>query len=101
MSYFVTLSFDLAGATFADYSIAYADLARIGLHNRITSSSGDSVVLPTTTCAGEFQGSSGPEVSEFVHRQVWGAFTARGFAFEIFVSVGADWAWVHNSYPRR
>ncbi len=98
MSYFVVCTFDLKKASYDDYQNAYADLAKLGLFREITSGKkGDKVMLPTTTTAGEFNGTSAASVRDDLLERVKRAFKARGFKFEIFISVGGDWAWGHTA----
>ncbi|MBW3565473.1 MAG: hypothetical protein KY459_12170 [Acidobacteria bacterium] len=96
MSYFVVCTFDLEDASREDYLNAYQDLEAMGLSSTLTSDSGNSVRLPTTTTAGKFNGQSAAAVRNDVQEQVKRAFLRRGFTSEIFVSVGGDWAWGHT-----
>lgn len=96
MSYFVVCTFDLKNADYKDYQDAYADLAKIGLSRKITSDKNGSITLPTTTTAGEFNGTSASSVRDDVCDRVKKAFAARRFKSEIFVSVGGDWSWGHR-----
>lgn len=97
MSYFVVCTFDLKNANYEDYQNAYADVAKLGLYKQITSSQGKKITLPTTTTAGEFNGTSAASVRDYVCDGVENAFAARGFTSEIFVSVGGDWGWGHRT----
>lgn len=97
MSYFAVCSFDLKNATSEDYENAYADLARIGFSKTLISNQGNKITLPTTTCAGEFTGTSASAVRDDLRDKVKKAFAARGFTSEIFISVGGDWAWGYAS----
>lgn len=97
MSYLVVCMFDLKNASQQDYQNAYADLAKLGFSRTITSSQGSKITLPTTTTAGEFQGTSASTVRDDLCERVQTAFRARGFTSEIFISVGGDWAWAHRT----
>ena len=97
MSYFAVCTFDLKNASYDDYQNAYADLAKLGLHKQITSTQGTKITLPTTTTAGEFNGTSAGSVRDHLTVAVKKAFEARRFKSEIFVSVGGDWAWGHRT----
>jgi hypothetical protein len=93
MSYLAMLSFDLASATREDYAKAYERAAQLGFQRSLRSNTGNTVHLPTTTCAGVFTGTSAASVAESLTAQVKRAFTSAGLTAEIFVSVGGDWAW--------
>ena len=93
MSYLVVCTFDLKDASYQDYQNAYADLAQSGLKKVVLSDQGGKVVIPTTTVAGELNGTSAPSVRDYACDQVQKAFAARRFSSEIFVAVGGDWAW--------
>jgi hypothetical protein len=93
MSYFVLCTFDLKNATRQDYDNAYADLENLGLKKVIVSDQGGKVVIPTTTVAGTYTGSSAGAVRDSVCEKVKKAFTARRLVSETFVLVGGDWAW--------
>lgn len=93
MSYFVLCTFDLKDASRQDYQNAYADLERLGLKRVVVSDKGNDVVIPTTTVAGTFNGTSAASVSKDLADRVQAAFKARSFSSEIFVLVGGDWAW--------
>ena len=93
MSYLAVLSFDLANASREDYENAYADLARLGLHRHLPADIGGQVMLPTTTCAGTFDGSTARSVADDLMRKVKEAFTRRRFSSEIFLSAAGNWAW--------
>lgn len=97
MTYFVVCTFDLKNASYDDYQTAYGDLAQLGLSHTITSSQGSRVLLPTTTCAGEFNGTSVAAVRDDLSEKVRKTFSARGFTSEIFLAVGGDWAWAHRT----
>lgn len=97
MSYFAVCSFDLKNASYDDYQNAYADLARLGLSKTLISGQGSKVLLPTTTCAGEFTGNSADEVRDRLSNGVQATFKSRGFTSEIFISVGDNWAWGHRT----
>lgn len=97
MSYFVVCTFDLANASREDYKNAYSDLARIGLSGSLASSDGTRITLPTTTTAGEFNGSSAASARDDVASRVQAVFRKRGFSSEIFVAVGGNWAWGHRT----
>ena|SRR6266404_8799174 len=93
MSYFVVCTFDLKNASSTDYKSAYADLEKVSLKKVMVSDQGNNVVIPTTTVAGTFTGTSAGAVRDYVRDKVKSAFAARGFSSEIFVGVGGDWAW--------
>jgi hypothetical protein len=93
MSYLVTCTFDLKGASRADYENAYSDLKRLGLDRVVVAGDGQRVVAPTTMTAGEFNGQNATAVRDYVRDKVRAGFSARRFAAEIFVVVGGDWAW--------
>jgi len=93
MSYFVTCTFDLKNASRQDYQNAYADLENIGLKKVIVYAGDKKYVIPTTTTAGTFTGTSAVSVRDFVREKVKNAFTARRLTSEIFVVVGGDWTW--------
>jgi len=97
MSYFAVCTFDLKNASYEDYQNAYADLANIGFYKQITSQKGTKITLPTTTTAGEFNGTSAASVRDDLIERAKKAFEARRFRSEIFVSVGGDWAWAHRT----
>ena len=93
MSYFVFCTFDLKGASSQDYQNAYADLEKIGLKKVMVSSQSNKVVIPTTSVAGEFNGTSAGSVRDDLVNRVQKAFAGRRFSSEIFLVVGGDWAW--------
>jgi len=93
MSYLVFCTFDLKNASATDYQNAYADLDALGLKKGVKSDSGGDVVIPTTAAMGTFNGSSAGNVRDDIATRVQSAFTRRRFKSEIFVVVGADWAW--------
>ncbi|MFZ2911297.1 MAG: hypothetical protein WA094_15520 [Candidatus Desulfobacillus denitrificans] len=97
MSYFVVCTFDLKNGSYDDYQNAYADLAKIGFNRQVKSAQGILITLPTTTTAGEFNGTSSGLVRDDLTERVKRAFEARRFKSEIFVSVGGDWAWGHRT----
>jgi len=98
MSYFAVCSFDLThGATRDDYTNAYADLATLGLYHSLTDSDGKKRTLPSTTCAGSFNGQSATGVRDYLAGAVQRAFDARRFKYELFIGVGGeDWTWWHR-----
>lgn len=93
MSYLVFCTFDLKNASSQDYQTAYADLAALGLARVQTADSGTSVVIPTTSAMGTFNGTSVASVRSDMCNRVQAAFQARGFKSEIFLIAGGDWAW--------
>lgn len=97
MSYFVICTFDLKNAAYEDYQKAYSDLAKIGLSKTVISSQSKEITLPTTTTAGKFNGTNEMTVRDDLLARVREAFKTRGFTSEIFVSIGGDWAWGHNT----
>jgi hypothetical protein len=64
MSYFVICTSDLRDADSNDYQEAYEVLENIGLHHQLTSKEGYLIKLPTTTTAGEFNGTNPREIRE-------------------------------------
>jgi hypothetical protein len=95
MSFLVTCTFDLRGASNQDYQNAYSDLEKIGLKKVHTKSSGGQAVIPTTTTMGSFNGTGAARVVEDVRDAVQAAYKARRFKSELFLtSGGTDWAWV-------
>ena len=97
MTLLALCSFDLEDADADDYGDAYAELAKLGLNRRITSTQGSVIQLPTTMVAGEFTATSTGDLRDSLASQIKGAFQRRGFDSEIFVSVGDDWAWAHRT----
>lgn len=97
MSYLAVLTFDLADATREDYDNAYSDVRDIGFSTTVRASSGKDIVLPTTTCVGEFNGADVGSVRDDLCTRVQRAFQTRGFKSEVFVAVGGDWAWGHRT----
>lgn len=93
MSYLVYCTFDLKNASSKDYENAYADLLRIGLAKVVKADQGHSVVIPTTSTMGFFNGSNAVAVRNDVRNSVQAAFRARFLTSEIFIVVGGDWAW--------
>lgn len=94
MSYGVLCTFDLAGASSADYDNAYADLAKLGLHRAQDNSSGGKTVIPTTTVLGSYSGANAASIRDDVRAKVKAEFAARRFKSEIFIVVGGtDWTW--------
>jgi hypothetical protein len=93
MSYFVLCTFDLRDASRQDYQNAYADPEKLGLKRVVVSDKGNDVVIPTTTVAGTFKGTSAASVAKDPADRVQAAFKARSFSSEVFVLVGGDWAW--------
>ncbi len=98
MGYLVTVSFDLSNASSEDYEVAYAELAFIGLYKQVLNGNGEALALPTTTCVGDFSGTSAESVRDHVRQQIDSAFNVHAFEYEIFVSVGGDWAWYGSLY---
>jgi len=96
MSYFAILTFDLKNASADDYQNAYADLAGIGFFKTLQVEGGRMIQLPTTTTAGQFTGLDTQRVRDDLLEQVREVFSARGFHFEIFVSICENWAWGHS-----
>jgi hypothetical protein len=93
MSYLVFCTFDLKNASAQDYQNAYADLEKIGLKRVIVSDQGNNIVIPTTATIGTFNGTSATSVRDDIRERIQKAFKARGFKSEIFIVVGANWAW--------
>jgi hypothetical protein len=93
VGYFAVCTFDLKDASYEDYKAAYADLTSIGFSKKVVSTQGGTIMLPTTTTAGEFPGTSAGAVRDVLRERVQKAFAARRFISEIFISVGGDWCW--------
>jgi hypothetical protein len=93
MTYLAFCTFDLKNASRQDYVNAYADLQELGLARVMKSSTGNDVVIPTTSVMGEFTGKDAPSVRDGVRQMVRDAFAARGFKSEIFVVIGGNWTW--------
>jgi hypothetical protein len=93
MSYLVFCTFDLKNASSTDYQTAYDELSKLGL-DRVHSSNGNNVVIPTTSTMGFFNGQNASDVCTDVRTNVQAAFKARRFKSEIFIITGGDWAWV-------
>jgi hypothetical protein len=93
MSYLVFCTFDLKDASRQDYLDAYSDLEGLGFKKVQKSDSGKNVVVPTTSVMGEFNGANAASIRDAMRSRVKDAFAARGFASEIFVIVGGNWAW--------
>lgn len=97
MGYFAICTFDLVNGDDEDYQNAYNDLAKIGFKRDITSNQGSEFRLPTTTTAGTFEGVSAVQLRDDLRDKIKKAFSARRFKSEIFVSLGGDWAWGHDT----
>lgn len=98
MSFFCVCSFDLKNASSEDYKNVYADLDAMGLKSHVVGSNNLKIVLPNTTTAGLFNGSSAQQVASDLRSRVDNAMRARGLTFELFLSAGgADWGWSYNS----
>jgi len=97
MSYFVTVSFDIANATRENYQTMYRELQIIGLSHSLTSDANNTITLPSTTVAGSLNGSSAGAVRDHVCNQVQNAYTRNRLHGEVFVAVGGDWAWGHRT----
>ncbi len=93
MSYLAFCTFDLKSASTQDYQNAYSDLENIGLKKVAVTTQGNKVVIPTTAVMGEFNGKDAASVCTDIRNRVQGAFKSRSFKSEIFVVVGASWAW--------
>ncbi len=94
MSYLVICTFDLKNGSSQDYQNAYADLEKIGLKKVVMTNAGGKLVMPTTTTAGEFEGTSSETLRDSIREQVRRAFTARRFSSEIFIVVAPPgWTW--------
>ncbi len=93
MSYFVVCTFDLKDASYQDYQNAYADLEGIGLKKVVVYGENEKYIMPTTTVAGTFTGTSVVTVRDYVRERVKTAFAARRFSSEIFVVVASDATW--------
>lgn len=93
MSYLIFCTFDLKNATAKDYETAYAALDRMGLRKVQKTSNGNDAVIPTTSAMGEFEGQSAAQLREKAIQEIKAAFNAARLKSEIFVTVGAHWAW--------
>lgn len=62
-------------------------------------SGGTKVQLPTTTCVGDFNGTSAASVRDYLATKTEEAIEQNGLNGEVFVAVGGDWAWAHRN-PR-
>lgn len=96
MSYLAVISFDLSNASSEDYRNAYAALATIGLKSQLAGTNRP-VDLPSTTCAGEFQGQSSGGVRDALTTKVESAFKSKRLKSTFFLSVGGDWTWGKRS----
>ena len=96
MSYFVVVTFDIANGRSEDYEAIYQNFAALGLSRTLPSGQGNTVKLPTTTTAGEFNGQSASAVRDYLCDQTQQCFVRRRLNGEIFVSVGGDWSWGHR-----
>lgn len=97
MSYFVTVSFDLKNANTEDYVNVYNAFAVIGLQKQLKADNGVVVQLPTTTCAGTFNGASAGVVRDDLANRCSAAIEQLALSGEVFVTVGGDWAWGHRT----
>ena len=94
MTYLVLGTFDLKGASSADYQNAYSDLEGIGLYRAQSNSSGGKTVIPTTTVLGSYNGANAEAIRNQIRDQIKNIFSARKLKSEIFVVVGgSDWTW--------
>ena len=98
MNYFCVCTFDLnQGASSEDYKNAYSDLENMGFKMKVRLTAGEEILLPNTTTAGTFNGDSAGAVRDDLTKKVKTAFANRGFKSEIFISVGGNWAWGHET----
>lgn len=93
MSALAFCTFDLKNATSQEYKDAYAALKRLGLKRVVVASSGNKVVIPTTSAMGQFETSSVTDLRTTLRERVKKAFQAQGLESEIFLVVGTGWAW--------
>lgn len=93
MTYLVFCTFDLKNASKQDYDTAYSDLAGLGLQKVRTADNGNTVVIPTTSVMGTFNGGTVASVRDEIKSRIVAALKARGFRSELFLVVGGDWAW--------
>lgn len=96
-TYFTTCTFDLKNGSQQDYQNAYADLAKLGFSRVVVGNLGNKITLPTTTTAGEFTGTNAISIRDGLTGSVEKTFTARNFTYELFVTVGGDWAWGYRT----
>lgn len=97
MSYFAVCTFELKNASNDDYKNIYADLAKIGFSKQITSTQGNKITLPSTTTAGDFNGTSEGAVRDDLIERVKKAFEVRRFKSEIFITIGGDSTWGYRT----
>ena len=100
MPYFAVISFDITNGTYDDYKNAYAELGNLGFNKVLKSDDGSAVPLPSTTCAGEFSGRSARSLRDTLRDKVQAAFQSRSLKAEIFITVGADWAFGYRTTDR-
>lgn len=93
MSYLVTVTFDLRGATAQNYRELADNLVVIGFRNQIAGDSGTTSDLPTTTFAGKFTGASTAKVRDDLTDKVRNALVGLGLHGKFFLVVGDGWAW--------
>lgn len=96
MSYLTTVSFDLKNANAEDYVRVYNAFAALGLQKQLKADNGVVAQLPTTTCAGFFNGASASAVRDDLANRTSEAIEQLGLSGEVFVVVGGDWAWGHR-----
>mgnify|MGYP003331981176 FL=1 len=93
MTFLVFCAFELKKASSSDYNNAYSDLESIGLSKVHVSGQGLKVTLPTISVMGRFEGVDSAAVRDEVRTKIKGLFAQRRFKSDIFITVGADWAW--------
>jgi len=94
MSFVALCTFDLKNASTVDYETAYSELSKLGLSKVQATSSGGTVVIPTTTTLGTFTGLSAAAIRDDLQAKIRAVFAARRLKAELFVVVGGtDWGW--------
>lgn len=93
MSYLALVTFDIKDGDADDYATIYAELAKLGFATHLTAGNGNTVQLPTTTCAGTFTASSAAAARDDLTARVEQLFVRNGLTGEVFVAIGGDWAW--------
>lgn len=93
MAYFVTVSYDLFGASSSDYQEAYEALTHLGLNHQLAADAGNNITLPNTTVCGVLSGTSAIAVRDRLAEQVNTTLRLLGLRGKVFVVVGADSVW--------
>ena len=93
MGCFVTITFDLHGASSEDYQNAYAEFNRLGYSNTIYSRVGHEIRLPESTYVGHFPGLRSSRIRTEQADRVQKALERINLSASIFVVTGSKWAW--------